>query len=301
MKIKTMPKNYSLAAVILTCNSEKKLEQCLASLSGWVDEIILVDGQSHDRTIAIAERFGAKIYSHAFLGAFSKERNFGIEKANSQWVLQLDSDEVVTQDFKNTCDEALPSTLCVSFKFLRKNNFLGHFFQYGGWHHWSQHLLKKGYAHYEGRVHERMVVDGEVGLIEADILHFPFDSLTEFIERQNRYTTLQAQDILDGEKDLTMKKIKYNIIWKPLKLFKKMYLNKKGYKEGMYGFVFSVLFAWVHFVKWAKVWEVYSKTEVRGQKTEVRDRGQRTEDRGQGSEDRGQRTEDRKQRAEDRG
>ncbi len=256
-----MSKQYSLSAVVLSKNSEKKIEKCLLSIAGWADEIILVDGGSTDGTIKIAENYKARVYSHKFLGSFAEERNLGADKASGEWILQLDSDEVVTEDFKKKCDEILPRTKFAAFKFKRKNVFIGHEFRYGGWYHWSQHLFKKGFARYKGRVHENMIVDGEVGHIDADILHVPFDSISEFIERQNRYTDLQAQDIIDTEKDLGIKKIKYNLRTKPLKLFKKIYLNKKGYREGIYGFVFALLFSWVHFMKWAKVWE-----KVRGRK-----------------------------------
>ena len=251
-----MPKNYSISAVILSNNSEKKIGKCLESLKCWVDEIIVVDGGSTDKTIKIAEGFGAHVYSHPFLGSFAKERNFGSDKAKSEWILQLDSDEVVSEEFKRKCDEMLTRTTCAAFKFRRRNIFLGHEFQYGGWYHWSQHLFKKGHAHYEDRVHEKMIVDGEVGNLDADIIHTPFDSISEFIDRQNRYTDLQARDIIDTEKDITKKKIRYNLRTKPLKLFKKIYFNKKGYKEGMYGFVFALLSSWVHFLKWSKVWEL---------------------------------------------
>lgn len=250
-----MPKEYALTAVVLSFNSEAKITKCLESLSGWADEIILVDGESKDATLKIAEKFGVKVYVHPFLGSFAAERNFGIEKAKGPWVLQLDSDEIVTEEFKKKCNLILPNTKFAAFKFLRKNYFLKHPFKYGGWYHWSLHLLKKGYAHYEGRVHEKMIVNGEVGFMNAEILHFPFESISELIGRQNRYTDLQAQEILDTENKLDMKKIKYNLTLKPLKLFKKMYFNKKGYKEGMYGFIFSVLFVFVHFLKWSKVWE----------------------------------------------
>jgi glycosyltransferase involved in cell wall biosynthesis len=254
-----MPKDkgYTISVVIPSKNSEKKIAACLVSIKDWADEIIVIDGTSIDRAVEIAKSFGAQVYSHAFLGSFAQERNFGIEKAKSDWVLELDTDEVVSQGFKKKCDEILPTTDYKAFKFLRKNTFLGHTFKYGGWYHYSQHLLRKGFAHYEGRVHEKMVVNGEVGVLEVEVLHFPFDNLSDFIDRQNRYTDLQAKDIIDSQPQLSIKEIKYNLTWKPLKLFKKMYLNKKGYKEGMYGFVFSVLFSWVHFLKWAKVWEFY--------------------------------------------
>ncbi len=250
-----MPNNYSISAVILSKNSEKKIEKCLSSLKGWADEILLVDGGSTDQTADIAKRYGAKVHVHPFSGSFAEERNFGTDKASSEWVLQLDSDEIVTDNFKKKCDEILPKTECAAFKFRRKNVFLGHEFTYGGWYHWSQHLFKKGCARYEGRVHEKMIVNGDIGLIDADMLHVPFDNISEFIERQNRYTDLQASDIIDQEKDLTIKKIKYNLKVKPAKLFKKIYLNKKGYKEGIHGLIFAILSSYVHFLKWAKVWE----------------------------------------------
>jgi glycosyltransferase involved in cell wall biosynthesis len=253
-----IPKGYSIAAVIPSKNSEKKIEKCLASLVGWADEIIVLDSESVDNTVEIAQSFRAKVYSHPFLGTWAKERNFGAEKATSEWILSLDTDEVVSDEFKTKCNQILPNTKFVAFKFFRKNYFLGHPFKYGGWYHMSQHLYKKGFAHYEGAVHEKYIVNGEVGIINADILHYPFDSISEFIERHNRYTSLQTTEILDEEKGLNIKKIKYNLTIKPLKLFKKMYLNKKGYKEGLHGFIFCVLFTWVHFLKWAKVWEIFS-------------------------------------------
>ncbi len=251
-----MQKGYSISAVVLSNNSEKKIGKCLESLKDWADEIIIIDGESADNTVKIAEKFGAKVYSHKFLGAFSAERNFGTDKASGDWILQLDSDEIVNDDFKKKCDEILPETRYAAFKFKRKNVFLGHEFKYGGWYHWSQHLFKKGHAHYEGRVHEKMVVSGEVGYLDANILHIPFDSISEFIERQNRYTDLQAKDIIDTEKDLSLKNVMYNLKIKPAKLFKKIYFNKKGYKEGIYGFIFALLSSYVHFLKWAKVWEL---------------------------------------------
>jgi glycosyltransferase involved in cell wall biosynthesis len=258
-----MPKGYLLSAVVLSCNSEKKIARCLNSLLGWADQIILVDGQSKDNTIKIAKEFGAQIYSHKFLGSFAKERNFGTEKATGEWILQLDSDEVVSDDFKRKCDEVLPKTKYVAFKFRRKNIFLGHYFKYGGWYHWSQHLFKKGFAYYKGRVHEKMIVKGEVGYLDADILHFPFDDINEFLERQDRYTDLQAKDIIEERQNtLNIKEIKYNLSIKPIKLFKKIYLNKMGFKEGIYGFVFAVLFSYVHFLKWIKVWEKFKNKRL---------------------------------------
>ena len=120
-----MEKTYSLSAVILSKNSQSKISDCIDSLLGWADEIIVVDGLSEDRTVELVKNKGAIVYSHRFLGSFAQERNFGTAQAHGDWVLQLDSDEVVTKELKGQCDLLLPKTKLSAFKFLRKNFFLG--------------------------------------------------------------------------------------------------------------------------------------------------------------------------------
>ena len=126
----------------------------------------------------------------------------------------------------------------------------------GGWYHYSAHFFMKGKAYYKGDIHEKLIVDGEQGLLEEGVLHYPFYSISEFVERQNRYTTLQAKEMVKNDNDITEKEIIYNMKRRPLKLFWKMYVKKKGYKEGIHGFIFSLLFAWVHFLKWTKYWDM---------------------------------------------
>ncbi|KJJ83353.1 family 2 glycosyl transferase [Candidatus Omnitrophus magneticus] len=223
----------------------------------WADEIIIVDGNSTDNTLAIARKYTDKIITSDFAG-FGEERNKGAEFAKGDWILQLDADEIVTDAMRNRLNSLLDGNDagCASFKFRRKNIFLGKIMTYGGWYHYSHHLYKKGFAHYEGDIHEKLIVNGLTGTMEESLEHYPFYSLAEFIERQNRYTGLQAMEQFKSNPKITEKEILYNLRVKPLKLFWKMYFKKKGYKEGPHGFIFSILFAWVHFVKWAKYWEI---------------------------------------------
>jgi glycosyltransferase involved in cell wall biosynthesis len=245
-----------LSVVILTKNEEDRIRTCLESIK-WVDEIVLVDGESTDRTIDIAKEYGAKIVSHKFGGDFGEERNIGIDNSSGDWILQLDADEVVTEGFRKRVEEILNGDYGpTAYKFIRKNTFLGKFMRYGGWYHYSPHFFKKGYARYKGRVHHHLIADGEIAKLEEEIEHNPFDNITELIGRQNRYTNLEAQEIFDLRGKIDEKEIRYNIKLKPVKLFWKFYVKKKGYKEGMHGFIFSVLFAWVHFLKWVKYWEL---------------------------------------------
>ncbi len=250
-----------LSVVVITKNAANKIKNCLESVK-WADEIIVVDGGSVDETVAIVKQYTDKIIISEFSG-FDKERNKGTEAAIGDWILQMDADEIMPADFKRRLLRLLDGDAegCVSFKFRRKNVFLGRLMMRGGWYHYSAHLFKKGFAYYKGDIHEQLIVNGKQGKMEEGLEHYPFYNISEFIERHNRYTTLQANEMFSENKNISKKEIMYNLKIKPIKLFWKMYVKKKGYKEKLHGFIFSVLFSWVHFVKWLKYWELCKKNE----------------------------------------
>lgn len=255
-----MPKN-SLSVVIITKNEEDKVARCLESVK-WAGEIIMVDARSKDRTTEIGKRYGAKIIYSDFADDFGRERNIGIDNATSEWILQLDADEIVTPGLRTAIENVLKKgSEFHAFKFKRKNFFLGHFMKYGGWYHYSLHFFKRGFARYRGRVHHILDVKGKIGTMEEEIEHYPFSSLSQFVERQNRYTSIEAKEMLEQQKILPLRIIRYNLCRKPLKLFWKLYVKKRAFKDGMFGLVFSILFTWVHFLRWAKYWEQTIKVD----------------------------------------
>ena len=256
-----MPK-ARLSAVVLTKDSQDVIKDCLESLR-FADELIVIDDGSADGTVRICKAYTDNVFIEKIDG-FANKRNFGAEKATGDWVLQVDSDERVTAGLAAAIREAINSGRdYAGYKFRRKNYFLGHFMRYGGWYHYSANLYKKGRARYEGLVHERLVADGPIGTIEEATEHRPFQSIAQFLERQNRYTAYEARDLLNEKGRLPEREVVYNLTRKPLKLFFKFYLKKQGFREGMFGFIFSALFSYVHFMKWAKYWEL-----TYGQKTE---------------------------------
>ncbi|NQT89743.1 MAG: glycosyltransferase family 2 protein [Candidatus Omnitrophica bacterium] len=245
-----------LTALLIVKNEESRITNCLDSVT-WADEIVAVDGYSRDRTVDICKRYGVKVVQHRFEGSFDTECNIGIDNSSGDWILKLDADEIVTEGLRKDIEQILEDDRGFSaFKFRRKNFFLGHFMRHGGWYHYSLHFLKKGKARYKGQIHETLIVDGKVGKIEGAVEHYPFDSLQQFIERHNGYSALEARKILDTDGILDEKTIRYNLTVMPLKRFWKFYVKKKGFLEGIYGLIFSVLFAWVHFLNWAKYWEL---------------------------------------------
>ncbi len=244
-----------LSVVVLTKNEEARIARCLESVR-WADEVVIVDGQSTDRTVEIAESFGAKIIRHAFDGSFATDRNLGLEAATGEWVLQIDADDVVTPEFRAAVERLFTEgSPHAAFKFRRRTVFLGRPMRYGGWHYAVPNLLRRGHAHYEGLVHERPVIDGTLGELDADIEHHPCEDLSMFLNRQNRYTSLQAQELLRAGAPLSESQIRRQIWKKPWKTFWKSYVKKQGFREGWHGLVFAEFFAGVELMKWAKYWE----------------------------------------------
>jgi len=246
-----------LSVVVFTKNEEQQIRSCLESIK-FANEIIVIDDNSTDGTQRICEEYTDKIIQGNFSGLeFAKRRNLGSDKAIGDWVLQIDADETVTPEFARAMTTAINSSApYVGYKFRRKNYFLGHFMRYGGWYHYSSHLFKKGSARYKGLVHERQELRGQQGVIEEGTKHRPFKSIAQFIDRQNIYSSYEAQDMLNEKGILPQKTVIYNLNVKPLKLFWKFYVKKQGFREGMYGFIFSVMYSFVHFLKWAKYWEL---------------------------------------------
>ncbi len=250
-----MAERQRLSVVVLTKNEEPRIARCLESVR-WADEIIVVDGLSTDRTVEICRGFGARVIEHPFGGSFAQERNLGLQQAQGDWVLQIDADDVATPGFRAAVERLLgdpPPHAAV--KFRRKSYFLGRFMRYGGWYHYLPNLVRRGAVRYEGLVHERPVVQGTIGQLDADIEHHPCEDLAEFLKRQDRYTGLAVQEMLAGGARLSEREVRARLLSRPWKTWWKSYVKKQGFREGMHGLVFAVFFAGVEFLKWAKYWE----------------------------------------------
>ena len=251
-----MAERQRLSVLVITKNEEARIARCLQSVR-WAGEVIVIDGESTDRTVEICQSHGATVISHPFSGDFGVERNLGADAASGEWILQLDGDDVVSEELHQALDRLLAEgTVHAAFQVRRKNNFLGHWMLRGGWHHYYHTLYRKDACRFTGRVHHLLRVTGTIGTLEAPVLHFPFTSLEQFVARQNRYTSLEAKEILDTQGVLDPKLVRYQLTWRPAKLFWKSFVKKQGFREGWYGLVFAILYAWVHFLKWAKYWEL---------------------------------------------
>lgn len=247
----------TLAVALMTKNEAHRLSACLDRVAGWADEIVIIDDCSTDRTIEVARRYTEKIHTIPSHDDHFAQWNRGIDQATSDWILHIDADEWVTPELKEAISRILVDAQGHSaFEVMRKNVFLGHPMRYGGWYHRHLILFRRDRARCVGKgIHVRLEVNGTIGFLDAAIEHYPFSSIAQFIARQNHYTSVEANVLVEREGPQPARKIWFQTTVRPLKLFWKFYVKKQAYREGWYGFVFSGLFAFAHLLLWAKVWE----------------------------------------------
>lgn len=252
------PSRQTVSAVIMTKNGADLVEGALKSVADWVDEIVVIDGYSTDQTVEICRKYTDKIFQNRWDGyRFCTERNLGNEKATSDWCFHVDPDERATPQFRDAVLKFLSKgTSFNAFEFRKKNFFLGHWMRFGGWFHYSLHLFRRGHAYYDGVIHESLIVNGKVGKLEAPVEHYPFTSISQFVQRHNGYSKREAQAELEQHGVLPAARVEFELKKKPIKRFFKFYFRKQGFRDGIYGLIFSVLFAWVHFLNWVKYWEL---------------------------------------------
>jgi len=252
-----------ISVVIITKNEEERIKKCLDSLRGFADEIVIVDDLSTDKTVEICKDYGAKVIIHESKGDFGSQRNIGIDNSKGEWILQMDADEVVPYETaKEIRKKLMDSGEFVAFELKRRNFLLSYPLKYGGSYNYGIKLFRKGKVCYnKGHIHETLKIEGKVGRIEADIYHYPFSSIRDILNKMNFYTDVEVDYFTKSLESISFKEIKYRLTWKSLKLFWKLYVKKKGYKDGMYGLVWCIINVIGPQIKWLKVWEKALKEE----------------------------------------
>ncbi len=227
----------NLTAVVLTKNEEKNIERCLGSVS-FAGEILVVDDNSTDKTVEVAEKFGAKVYRHPLNDDFAQQRNFALSKAKYNWVLFVDADEVVPEKTKLEIISKIENPLLgeVGYFIKRDNYFLGRKLRYGEAS--SVQLLrlaKKNCGRWRRKVHEYWDVKGKVGKLNNKIDHYFCDNLFSFIEKINWYSELHAKANREEGKKSSL----FKILFYPLFKFFDNFVIKRGFLDGVFGFIFA--------------------------------------------------------------
>lgn len=285
--------HWTLSVVLATRNEEENIGICLESVKAIAGEIIVVDENSTDRTREIAKKYGAKVYLEPHHEIFHVTKQKAIDKASGDWILQLDADEIVTDELAVEIAEVLemrndeilarrpksakkwelfmrhqkvveardgkigePTGEVVAFFIPRKNMFLGKALIHAGVYPDAViRLLKKGKAYLPAKsVHEQMVVKGEIAWLFNDLEHHDSPTLNRYIARLNRYTDLKKDELQSAK---VPKNPIYLFVYsfiKPLATFLKLFFRHKGFLDGMHGFVWSLFSAMHYPISYFKYW-----------------------------------------------
>jgi glycosyltransferase involved in cell wall biosynthesis len=261
-----------ISAVINTRNEETNIRACLESVK-WCDEIIVVDMESEDRTVEIAKEFTDKIYTHKKILAFDGAKQFAVDKASYDWVLQLDADERVPKKLaillRSIADTNPRADV---YRLPRKNYLLGRWIKYGWWHPDSPHrFFKKGHLVFTDEIHNFYRPEGIVETLKVKddeyIVHFNYYDSQHFIHKMNSYTSIEAQQHIDNK----MYFKKRHLIIKPVGAFIKSYVLTGGYKDGIFGLMLSVYLAFYRFLTIAKYFEIVTGLDSRRTYKEIED------------------------------
>jgi len=246
-----------ISAIVLTKDSENILDRCLQSLN-WSDEIIIIDDNSTDKTLGIAQKHKAKIFQRSLDNDFAAQRNFGLDKAKGEWVLFIDSDEEVSDKLKEEIISKLKSSENVEGYLLKRHDY------YQGT--WLTHgevgdqkllrLAKKDAGIWKRKVHEIWDIKGTVESLQNPIFHYPHPTIKDFLKEINTYSTLHAGVAYEEGQRTNF----FLIVLKPKMKFLQNYILRGGFLDGSAGFIYAMMMGFHSFLTQAKLWQLQKKT-----------------------------------------
>ncbi|MBT8387488.1 MAG: glycosyltransferase family 2 protein, partial [Ignavibacteria bacterium] len=241
-----------ISCVIITLNEEENIRRCLQALN-WCDEVVIVDSGSSDKTLEICRDFNCKIHHNDFYG-YGEQKRFAVSLAENDWVLNVDADEVVSEALKENILLGLNqnSKSVNGFYICRSLFFLGRQFKYGKESkEYYIRLFNKQFANFtEDKVHEGVIVEGSTEKLNGELLHYSYNSIHQYFEKFNNYTTRAARELFEKGKG---RSLAFTIIGFPVYFFKNYVINR-NFLNGWQGFLWALFSSWYPMVKYAKLW-----------------------------------------------
>lgn len=245
-----------ISAIVNTYNEEENIQKCLDSLT-WVDEIVVVDMYSSDKTVEICKTYTDKVHFFKNVGYVEPARNFGINNADGEWIIILDADERIPEGLRKKIIEMVEKDEFDYIVLPWKSFIFGKWIQYTGWNYESHiRLFRKGYVTWSDEVHSLPECTGrEFRLVPQSeneyIIHYNHASISQFMEKINRYTTAEASNLIKKGEIFTLEAL----IRKPFLEFQRRFFAYKGYKDNLHGVGLSGLLNFYWFITYLKLWE----------------------------------------------
>lgn len=245
-----------ISVVSVSFNEAEKLDKCLSSAYKFADEIIIIELGAIDSTDAIAKKYHARLYKQKFVPYVELIRNFAISKTKGNWILILDPDEMITLQLADELKKISQDGGFDAVNIPRKNIFFGRWIKHTNW--WpDRHIrfFKKGKVEWSNKIHSYPKVEGKTLDLEAKgelaILHYGYKSISEFLDRQNRYSSIEARN-------LYMEGVKFSwgaFFWKPMREFFVRFIKHSGFLDGFYGFALTFFMMVYQLEVMIKLWE----------------------------------------------
>jgi glycosyltransferase involved in cell wall biosynthesis len=243
-----------VSACIICFNEERNIRRCLESVA-WADEIVVLDSMSEDKTVDMAKAYTDRIYQRAWTG-YVDQKNFALSKAGGEWVLSLDADEEVTEALRNEIQKEIQKGEAHEGYWIPRRSFYqGRWIYHSGFYPDKQlRLFRREQGHWVGgRVHERVEVQGSIGELKNDLLHYPYQGvISGQLATVNRFSSLLAEDLYAKGKRYRLALL----LTRPPFKFLEVYFLKLGFLDGLAGFIIAVSSAYAMFVRYVKLREM---------------------------------------------
>lgn len=252
-----MSKSVSISGVVITFNEEQNIERCLSSFKDIVDEIIVVDSNSTDATVAIARSIGAKVVNQNFLGHI-EQKNFAASLATQDVILSLDADEVLSPELKESIVQIKKNFVADGYKFNRLTNYAGHWVRHGGWYPDTKlRLWKAGSGSWQGQnPHDEFrLSEGKPVKLKGDLLHYSIDSVEEHKKVIEKFSSIAAKAMYSKSK----KGYWYKQYFNPFVKFIKYFFLKLGFLDGRTGFIVAWYSSYATYLKYNKLGKLYAE------------------------------------------
>ncbi len=237
------------SVTLITRDAAGQLADCLASVA-FADEIVVVDSGSTDDTVELARSHGARVLQHDWLG-FGPQKQFAVEAASHDWVLCVDADERVSPELRQQIVSELKAPRGFVYAIPRRNRFLGRWLRHGeGYPDWSVRLFHRAHARWGSEpVHEKVVSRSPVLKLSGDLLHDSAETLEKYLDKQNRYTSIQAEAMHAAGRRANVMQMAIS----PFLRFLKYYVLRLGFLDGVPGLVHIAIGCMNSFNKYAKL------------------------------------------------
>lgn len=247
-------KTNRLSVCIICHNESRNIRRCLESVL-WADEVIVVDSFSTDDTVEIARHYTDWLYHRAWTG-YADQKNHALFKARGDWVLSLDADEAVSPPLKEEIlTEIGRPEAKDGYKIPRRSFYQGRWIRHSGYYPDRQlRLFRREKGRWVGgRVHERVEINGEVGDLTHDLLHYPYKGvISGQLQTVDNFSGLMASDLYEKGKRFQI----HLLLLRPLFKFFEVFLLKRGFLDGVPGLIIAGTSAYALFVRYVKLREI---------------------------------------------